>query len=181
MGNVTLSDLKDQNKQRIPTGSTPSVAGDYLLVPLRDDVDAIQIERIVDTKGRVADLLDYYSNQIDSAIIPLKMTSVLPQIQEIKRYDLVSFRNQRFAYRCKARADVIEEYTNKIIKCLREGVPFTESLWYKIEFEGKTYDNLKLSPIEWQIIISKFRLYNAAIYKTDEDEDLILIVDGGTL
>lgn len=159
----------------LPAKKPENLSGDFIQVDLIE-TEPIKIESVKDTTGRLSDILDNFAKELKSSVIPLKATDILPQVVEFARYQICEFRGQRFAFSSDLRQDVIRNYEVRIKECIESGIPFKESLWTYVSIDNIKYETLLLSPVEWSVIISKFRLYKASIFKTEDTEELLLIV-----
>lgn len=132
-------------------------------------IEALEIGIIRDSKGYLSDVVDKYLEKLNSTVVPLAMTTILPQVAELKRHTLFVLGTERFAMSDDVRQDVITAYKDTITEKLKSGMPFKESLCTKIIHENTTYTNLKLCEAEWTYLVSLFRNYNAKLIQVGND------------
>ena len=158
--------------------------GEFLTIDLVD-VEPVKIKSFKDINGRLSNTIKSYMDELNIAVLPLSVTDILPQVTEFRDYDVIHFKGENFACRRDIREDVIELYKDRIIKNLENGVPFYESLWgitkephrESSNLEERTVRYLKLTPNEWTLLVSMFRLYDAGVLK-EQDDNLILVIGG---
>lgn len=123
------------------------------------DVDALIINDIRDLRGRISDLIDVIEEKTGNSVIPFEVANIAPEIVKLQRHDIFHIDDKCYAMDRVPRNDVVESYTERIIKTISSGLPFIESLQTKMEYGGVLYNTYALSQAEWTIILSKFRRY----------------------
>lgn len=131
-------------------------------------IEPVEIGIIRDTKGILSDKIDKKMEELGVSVIPLTCCGILPQVAELKRHTIFVF-NERYAMRSGIRQHVIDEYKERIIDSLKDGVPFVESIIYRINVSGVTYSNIKLTEDEWIYLASLFRNYSFKLLKSHDN------------
>lgn len=154
-----------------------SSGGDVLPMKLMD-VSPITIETIEDKQGRLSNIIDNYCESLEAVCVPLSITQILPQVKNLKRYDIVEYEGKRFATAEIMREDVLEKFKAEIIETLSQGLSYETSLETPMQYEDRQLTNLVLTAKEQSFLISIFRNYHAYICYSKEQETLMLRVDG---
>lgn len=163
--------ITDSHKICTPM-STDHVNLDYL------DVPPVQIASIKDTQGRLSDMVEQKMNALSVVCLPLQMTSILPQVEELQRYDLYQCGTQTYITARVVREQLMRKVEQRIIETLESGLIYTEDILKANIYEGQSYNNLIYTLQEQSYIISRFRLYHAEIRYSNEPESLVLYVRG---
>lgn len=142
------------------------------------DVPPIQISTMKDTHGRLSDMVEQKMNSLGVVCLPIQMTSILPQVEELQRYDLYRCGDQTFITARVIREQLMQEVEQKIIETLESGLSYSEDVLKANVYNGQSYNNLVYTLQEQSYLISRFRLYHAEIRYTKEPESLILKVEG---
>lgn len=138
------------------------------------DVEPVQIQICGDYNGKLSDIMDHLAFEIDQVVVPFEFTEIFTQVLSLQRYDVRIFKGKRYALSKNIRNDKICQYKEQAIESLKSGIPFKESLWTDIEYQGKPYQTLKLGVNEWTMLCNMFRSYDAGVYETADD--LLLII-----
>lgn len=158
-----------------------STASESKILPVKMmDVPPTVIDCIEDTKGRLSTIIDNYCITTGEVCIPLEITQILPQVKNLKRYDIVEYEGHRFATADIIREDIIKQYNDDITKSISEGLSFERSLEKDFEYKGRHLKNLVLTAKEQSFLISTFRNYHAYVYYSKVNCSLMLKVDGIT-
>jgi hypothetical protein len=144
------------------------------------EVDPIEIFEVTDTEGRIKDIVEAMESETGCSVIPFSIASLSPNITYIQDHDIKHLKGEHFSFSRVVRDSVIEDYKERIISKLRNGIPFYENLWTSFSYNNVDYFTLKLSECEWTLICSMFRKCNAKIYCTDAD-DFTISIDNCTL
>lgn len=123
------------------------------------DVPKIIIPEIKDVYGRLSDIIDGIALESNISTVPLEMAGIAPEITKLQRHDIFELGGKRYAMSKVVREDVVKQYTNRVIKKLSNGLPFSENLTTIISYRGKNYRTFALSQREWTLLMSQFRDY----------------------
>ena len=140
-----------------------------------NDVEAVRVSQITDSKGRLSDTLDAISAITGFATLPLSITTIPSEIASLQRHKLYTVCGARYAMAMTIRDDKVNNYCSAIAQNLQDGVPYSMSLFKPLTYNGQTYQSLDLTEGEWTMILSKFRNYKQRLFIKD-DTDLILEV-----
>lgn len=152
------------------SGVTTSIPVSYL------DVDEIILPEIKDVHGRISDIVDAIEVSTGVAVVPFEMANIAPEITKLQRHEIFQLGDRRFAMSKEIREGVVTQYTNKIVRTLTSGVPFVENLATTVTYNGKVYNTLALSKIEWTTLLSKFRKYKHSLRAQDNSSIILEIL-----
>ena len=121
------------------------------------EIEPIVIDTIIDKQGRLSDILESIEEECGISVIPLKMAEIAPEVAQLKRHEIFTLGNERYAFSHRVRLNVCDHYLEQIVSCLSEGVPFTLDLATTISWHDSQYNTFLLSRDEWTYIMSKCR------------------------
>jgi hypothetical protein len=121
------------------------------------EIEPIIIDTIIDKQGRLSDILESIEEECGISVIPLKMAEIAPEVAQLKRHEIFTLGNERYAFSHRVRLNVCDHYLEQIVSCLSEGVPFTLDLATTISWHDSQYNTFLLSRDEWTYIMSKCR------------------------
>lgn len=139
------------------------------------EVEPVQIQICGDYSGKLSDIMDRLSAEIEQVVIPFSLTDIFEQVLSLKRYDVRVFRGMRYASSKKIREEIVNEYKEQAIESLKNGIPYKEPLWTTFEYKGNVYETLKLTVSEWTMLCNMFRNYDAGVFQSAEN-DLQLVI-----
>lgn len=123
------------------------------------DTEPIEIPEIVDTHGRLSDIIESFEDSMQLSVIPLKMAGLTNEVSKLSRHEIFTFADEKFAFSQRIRKNVCDRYIDQIVANLSGGVPYTLQLVTTVTCDGKNYITLLLSRKEWTYILSKFRKF----------------------
>ena len=159
----------------------PNCSVDDNVLPVKMmDVPSVIIQTIEDSQGRLSTIIDNYCLTTGEVCIPLEITQILPQVKNLKRYDIVEYEGKRFATADVIREDIIGKFKKAITDAISQGLSYEEYLEEDFVYQGTKLRNLVLTAKEQSFLISAFRNYHAYVYYSKEHKSLMLKVDGIT-
>lgn len=142
------------------------------------DVAPIKLSTIKDTKGRLSDLVEQKMAELNEICLPIQITAILPQVEELQRYDIYKCDDQVFITARVIRQDLMDKVEQKIIDTLESGLSYEEEIFKAVIYDGVTYNNLLYTSMEQTYLVSRFRLYNASVVYARDTNSLVLSVKG---
>lgn len=133
------------------------------------DVEPVKIQVCGDYNGKLSDLMDRLSSEIEQVVIPFEITDIFEQILTLKRYDVRIFNGKKYALSKKIRDDIILKMKEEAIECLKTGIPYQLSLWTNFYYHNIEYKTLLLTVSEWTMICNMFRNYDAGVFLLNGD------------
>lgn len=137
------------------------------------DIEAVQIDEIHDTHGRLSDIVESLESLLNLSVIPLRMANIAPEVVDLQRHEIFEFGGERYAFSKKMRKDKLDEYSTEIYQNLSTGLPFSLELVTSVSYQGTIYPTLLLSRAEWTFIMSKYRIYKEEL-NTDNKSSITL-------
>lgn len=136
--------------------------------------EPIEIKEIVDTHGRLSDILESFEDDYGISVIPLRMAKIAPEVSKLDRHEIFSFGNNVYAMSQRIRNNVCDTYLSQIVSNISAGIPFELELMTSIVHEDETYETLLLSRAEWTYIMSKCRNFVESLTTDDNQTRLTL-------
>lgn len=146
-------------------------------------VEPIQIPEIVDKYGKLSDIIERYENGYSLSVVPLEMTTILPQVKKLQRHEILEYKGKRYASSTERVVSVqrFQEYKDKIYETLAEGQAFVDNLHLSTVIDGIKVETLKFNMHELQLLFGYYRLYDPKLITTSNGDQYIVVGDiGGT-
>lgn len=157
---VTPENTVDNQDQVVTSGNDLELGSEETQtdIPVMfSEIEPIVIDTIIDKQGRLSDILESIEEECGISVIPLKMAEIAPEVAQLKRHEIFTLGNERYAFSHRVRLNVCDHYLEQIVSCLSEGVPFTLDLATTISWHDSQYNTFLLSRDEWTYIMSKCR------------------------
>lgn len=157
---VTPENTVDNQDQVVTSGNDLELGSEEAQtdIPVMfSEIEPIVIDTIIDKQGRLSDILESIEEECGISVIPLKMAEIAPEVAQLKRHEIFTLGNERYAFSHRVRLNVCDHYLEQIVSCLSEGVPFTLDLATTISWHDSQYNTFLLSRDEWTYIMSKCR------------------------
>lgn len=133
------------------------------------EVEPVKIQICGDYNGKLSDIMDQLSNEIEQVVIPFEITDIFEQILTLKRYDVRIFNGKKYALSKKIRDDMVLKLKEEAIESLKTGIPYKVSLWTSFYYHDNEYKTLSLTVSEWTMLCNMFRNYDAGVFLLNED------------
>lgn len=175
---------EDRAADKIPLGGSMGIADRRLaadkeeLPVLSVKTEAVELPFISDFDGRVSNLLDLYARKIQQRIVPICITGLPENLKNLERYRILEIDGKRYAEPKDADTGILQLFEKEIMESLCSGKKYETSLVCEFEYYGKTIKSLRLSSLEWSILVSRFRNYHASVSLIHSTGDIVLEVEG---
>lgn len=135
-------------------------------------VEAIVIPDVVDKHGKLSNMIAQYEDAYDLSVVPLSITTILPQVTKLQRHDIVEFNGERYAVSTDriVNAERFLQYEKKIVEQLSEGCAFIDSLWETRDIQGYSVQTVKFNTHELETLCGRFRNYSPRVIMTSQGE-----------
>lgn len=172
-----LADSVSATTETVSDTNSVSVARDTEALEVDyTEVEAVVVPVITDKHGRISDSLDAITKELKVSVVPISITSLLPEAKTLQRYDILVVGGERYVSAKEPRQNVVNEYKKQIYNTLADGVPAEISLWTEIPTKNGMVRTLALSKAEWSLLCSYFRRYNPTVEREKDSGDVVLRV-----
>lgn len=142
-------------------------------VDFEEDIEPIKVSEIIDTHGRLSDIIENLESETGLSVIPLRMANIAPEVSQLQRHEIFTFAGERYAFSRTVRKNVCDRYLSQIVSNISEGVPFSLDLVTSVAWGDDVYKTLLLSRVEWTYILSKCREFKQS-FTTDKQSRITM-------
>lgn len=175
--NFTEFEEEFNSVKELGTGSLDVLCQEAeISIDYNNSVEAIELNEINDKHGRLSDALESLEISTGFSVLPIALAHIASEVKTLARHEIFEFQGVRYSMSPNIRKAEIERMEADILKTIQDGVVFRESLMTTFAYKGKIYSTLLLSRVEWDWILSRFKLYKHSL-RVINNSDIILIVE----
>lgn len=140
------------------------------------EVEAVNVAEIRDEHGRLSDMLDAIGEELDVTVLPLHMCNIAPEVTMLQRHEIFELGGVRYSMTDKIRRKEVDNYKQRILRSLKMGLPYEETLVSSVTYNNKDYSIISLSRAEWTLLLSMFRNYKQSLFINGENKIVMRVL-----